>query len=241
MKKFFSLLHRALLRILPYKKLVILLGLDSRNYKTYYKTLHFDSTQGISDGEVDGYKDESDHQKIVELVNHLFQVVPNPRTVLDIGCGTGRYLKQMMTVHPQCQYEGIDISKEIVEKFTRVKLPGVPIHILDIETDESFYIANREKYDLICLIGIIQVLSLKRINSIFEKIYAMCKPEGVFYIQFPIETEQKKSSVGFKRYKIEELEAILKETGFFILKSGITPVLRDYAFVFGKRIPLCRS
>ena len=166
--KIVSLVHRALLRLKPYRQLIIALGLDSRRYKSYYKKLHFDSTQGVALSDVDGYQDEGDDQKIVQLVDNIARMVPKPGTVLDIGCGTGRYLKQMAAAWPGSHLEGIDISKEIVEKFTRKQLPHVPVHILDIETDAHFPSQNKAKFDLVCMIGIIQVLSLKKIHAILH-------------------------------------------------------------------------
>ena len=52
-------------------------------------------------------------------MDNLVSMVPEPEAVLDIGCGTGRYLKQMAAVWPGAHLEGVDISQEIVEKFLR--------------------------------------------------------------------------------------------------------------------------
>lgn len=233
--KILWLFHRALLHIKPYKQFIIYLGLDSRRYKTYYKTLHFDSVEDVAPGDVDGYKDEGDFQKIVRLVDNLARAIPQPKAVLDIGCGTGRYLEQMTAVWPDSHYEGIDISEEIVEKFTRKQLPNVPIHILDIEIDEQFHIRNKAKFDLVCMIGIIQILSLKKIHGILEKVNALCKDNGYLYVQFNVETVDKKSSVGYKRYSIEELAVILAEHGFNPVKSERTDILKDYAYVIAQK------
>jgi predicted TPR repeat methyltransferase len=230
--KLLSLFHRALLRLKPYRKLIVMLGLDSYRYKKYYKDLHFKSVEGVSLSDVDDYKDEGDYEKIVQLVDNIFRQVPAPRAVLDIGCGTGRYLKQMMTVSPASHFEGIDISMEIVEKFTRKQVPGVPIHVMDIETDETFHIENREKFDLVCMIGIIQVLSLKKIHPILDRINILSKTGGYLYLQFNVETEKKKSSIGYKRYSIEELEELLAEHGFETVQGNRTDILKDYAYIF---------
>jgi predicted TPR repeat methyltransferase len=215
--------------------MVFSLGLDSRKYKKYYKKLQFKSTEGVALSDVDDYKDEGDAQIIIRLVDNIARVIAEPRSILDIGCGTGRYLQQMNTRWPGSHFEGIDISKEIVEKFTRKLLPSITIHILDIETDERFHIEKKEKFDLICMIGIVQILSLKRIHHILEKVNMMCRVSGHVYVQFNVETEEKKSSVGYKRYSLPELEALLIEHGFEIMKSERTDLLRDYAYIIAKR------
>ncbi|MGE5342886.1 MAG: class I SAM-dependent methyltransferase [Candidatus Omnitrophota bacterium] len=236
MHKLLSLIHRVLLRLKPYKKLIISLGLDSRWYKQYYRTLHFDTTNRISEGEVDGYKDESNDERIVQLVNLIFQNVSNPRSILDLGCGTGRYLKQMRTVYPDAHFEGVDISSEIVETFTRHMVPGIPVHVLDIETDETFHVQNREKFDLVCMIGIIQILSLGKIHRILDKVNRLMKDGGYLYVQFNTETKEKKSSVGYKRYAIDELGKLLEDHGFEIINGSRTDILKDYAYIIARKL-----
>lgn len=231
LKSILYFIHRVLLRIKPYKKLIYACGWDSIRYKSYYRRLHFQSPEGIDPGEVDGYTGENDQQKIVALMENLFSEIQPPASVLDIGCGTGRYLKQMLSISPNSHFEGIDISKEIVEKFTRKLVPQVPIHVLDIETDQTFHLQNPGKFDLICMIGIIQILSLKRIRGILQKVNYLCSDKGYLYIQFNVETDQKKSSVGYKRYSIEELEELMRQCGFEPLKSSRTDILKDYAFI----------
>jgi len=174
-------------------------------------------------------------RNIVErLVRYL--VPPNTDEVLlDIGCGTGRYLKQMNRTWPASLCEGIDISKEIVEKFTRPNLPGMPIHILDIETDTRFASQNQGKFDLVCLIGIIQILSLKKIHPILDKIYRLCAANGHLYIQFNIETHEKKSSTGYKRYGMSELADLLAQHRFQVIHRAETDILKDYAYIVARK------
>lgn len=232
--KLLSLIHRALLHFWPYKKLIYLLGMDSFRYKKYYKNLAYGDTK-VSDSDVDGYQGEGELEKVVQLVDQLASIVPVPRAVLDIGCGTGRYLKQMGNTWPDTYFEGIDISREIVEKFTRQQVPGVPIHIMDIEADEQFHIDNRESFDLVCLIGIVQIVSLRKIRRILEKVHTLCKAGGYVYIQFNLETEKKKSTVGYKRYSIEEISQLLKTQGFQVEKAAKTDILKDYAFLVARK------
>ena len=233
--KFINAIHRFLLNFIPYKKLLIHLGMDSSYYKRYYKNLYFEPNKDIAYSDVDGYYDEGDYEKVVCLVDHILGVVKNPRNVLDIGCGTGRYLKRMSELLPQTHFEGIDISEEIVLKFTKKQIPHIKIHILDIENDRTFCILNKERFDLVCMIGIVQVLSVRKIESILKKIHRLCCENGVLYIQFNVETEDKTSTLDYKRYSIEALTGILNRCSFNIVKSGRTDVLRDYAFIFAQK------
>jgi hypothetical protein len=81
------------------------------------------------------------------------------------------------------------------------------------------------------MIGIIQVLSLKRVPGILDKVNVLCKEGGYLYVQFNVETEEKKSDVGYKRYSIEELETLLAKHGFTMIESARTDILKDYAYI----------
>lgn len=230
-----SLIHRALLHFWPYKKMIYWLGLDGYRYKKYYKNLSYDNDTTVNASEVDGYRGEGEFERIVRLVDILVKHVPEPRAVLDIGCGTGRYLKRMHTIWPNAYFEGIDISQAIVENFTRKQVPGIPIHVMDIEADEQYHIDNRESFDLVCLIGIIQILSQRKTKRILEKVHTLCKDNGHIYIQFNLETAEKKTSVGYKRYSIPELTILLEMHGFQVIAAKKTTILKDYAYLVAKK------
>lgn len=230
-----TMLHRLLLRFPPYRWLVVGMGLDSYRYKKYYRDMRIEESDDLSAADVDGYSDESENEKIVQLMDRLAREVPEPGAVLDIGCGTGRYLAQMRQIWPQAHLEGIDISQEIVEKFTLKTIPGAPIHVLDIETDETFYRENSGKFDIVSMTAIIQILSVQKIPAILGKVRRLLKPTGHLYIQFNVETGEKKTSVGYKRYAIEELKGILEANGFGIVKAQRTDILKDYAFIIARK------
>lgn len=233
--KLLTLIHRVMLKLAPYRWIVIRMGLDSFRYKKYYRNLRIDDPKKVSAADVDGYTGESEDEIIVQLVGQLAREVPEPGAVLDIGCGTGRYLAQMRQVWPQAHLEGIDISREIVEKFTRQTVPGVPIHIFDIETDETYFRQNHGKFDLVCMTAVIQILSLKKIRPILVKVVHLLNRTGYLYIQFNLETDEKKTSVGYKRYAVEEMTGILEAGGFHVIQAGRLEILKDYAYIVAKK------
>jgi trans-aconitate methyltransferase len=44
------------------------------------------------------------------------QSVPQPRTILDIGCGTGRLLRQAAARFPQAQLDGVDPAEGMIKQ-----------------------------------------------------------------------------------------------------------------------------
>jgi SAM-dependent methyltransferase len=217
-------------------QVLIYLGMDSARYKKASMNLKLDRGRLADPAEVDGYKDEGEEERVERLVDLIISRVPRPRAVLDVGCGTGRYLKQMRKVSPDSLLEGIDISPEILEKYARPMVPGARFYALDIETDPVFYRDNALKYDLVCLIGIVQVLARRRLKDVLLKVRHMCADGGVLYIQINVETPQKQSSFGYKRYAIRELSLLLEECGFYVKESGRTDILADYAYIFAGKI-----
>lgn len=217
------------------RRLLVWLRLDSLPYKARLRGVKISDTGPADFGRIDGYKEEGEAARVNRLVDLILSVVPEPAAVLDIGCGTGRYLKRMSELLPRTHFEGIDLSAEIVATCTRPLLPGVSIHVLDIERARRFVRQNRQRFDLVCLIGIVQLLATKKIKPVFQKVYRLCTPGGVVYVQFNVETAEKRSGLGYRRYSIAELEEILAACGFEIVRSGRTDILRDYAYIFAQK------
>ncbi len=221
-------------------RVLIVSGLDSLRYKRDYKRKKINGDALEDPALVDGYKDEGEVERVEKLVELILSQVPHPRAVLDIGCGTGRYLRQLQAVSPDSVLEGIDISAEILDKYARPMVPGAQFHALDIETDRRFFRRRESSFDLICLIGIIQVVARRKVRTILRKVHHMCNDGGVAYIQFNVETAKKKSSCGYRRYSVEEISALLEECSFQVIKSGRTDILADYAYVFARKHPATR-
>lgn len=217
------------------RRLLVCLRLDSLPYKARLKGVKISDTGPADFGRIDGYKEEGEAARVNRLVGLILSVVPEPAAVLDIGCGTGRYLKRMSELLPRTHFEGIDMSAEIVAQCTRPLLPRVPIHVLDIERARRFVRQNRQRFDLVCLIGIVQLLAAKKIKPVFKKVYRLCAAGGTVYVQFNVETAEKRSGLGYRRYSIGELEGMLVSCGFTIARSGRTDILRDYAYIFAQK------
>lgn len=77
-----------------------------------------------------------------EIFNTLIsEVIGCPKTILDVGCGTGNTLLRLKERHPSAKLTGLDTSSAMIEA-ARIKLEdGVDLHNISVEefqTKHSF-------------------------------------------------------------------------------------------------------
>jgi ubiquinone/menaquinone biosynthesis C-methylase UbiE len=63
------------------------------------------------------------------LLQLACEQVPQPRSILDVGCGTGRLLRTASQRFPAARLEGVDAAPQMVEQAKRLLPAGAPIHI----------------------------------------------------------------------------------------------------------------
>jgi SAM-dependent methyltransferase len=99
--------------------------------------------------------------------------------VLDIGCGTGKYLKLLKEVG--FKTDGIDSSETAVE-FTK-KILGVGSNILCVDMYD--YNIPKNKYDLIISIATIHHGDKKQVQAVINKIHKALVKNGKIFISVP--------------------------------------------------------
>ncbi len=62
------------------------------------------------------------------LLNLASEQVPQPQSILDVGCGTGRLLRTASQRFPGARLEGIDAAPQMVEQAISLLAAGAPIH-----------------------------------------------------------------------------------------------------------------
>ncbi len=139
--------------------------------------------------------------------------------VLDFGCGSGRDTKHFA----ECGYqvEATDGSAELCRMASEYSLIDVK-HMLFQDLNEY------EKYDGIWACSSILHLPRQELKSVFGKMKAALKPEGVIYTSFKYgDFSGERNGRYFTDFTEETFEPFIKEvSGIAVIKSWVTADVR---------------
>lgn len=137
------------------------------------------------------------------------------KTVLDVGCGQGETLREILEIYPHVQeVGGIDYSQASVN-ITQARIGQGEYHALDLQTDDMFMRFGR-KFDLIVSVDVVEhieddVASLRNMRRITGKYAVIGTIQGTHL------PEWEKEVVGHVRnYQRGELVAKMEQAGFIV-------------------------
>ena len=167
-----------------------------------------------SDQENAGFSHAKSVQEAIDEIHNVLNRLidkqcPSEGQILDIGCGTGLYLKEFSDRSPNYKLFGIDMSESMLER-ARINCPSADVKIEDIY--ESNFPEN--SFDMIYTVGAIQYFGRKRLPSIFEKLHKMLKPGGVVMISYPHATSKKDcwySDISYLSYSPVVMDKLLSK------------------------------
>jgi SAM-dependent methyltransferase len=114
--------------------------------------------------------------------SHIFDAflsyIPSPRSVLDIGAGSGRDLGAVRAHFPEAALKGVDCSAENIE---RLRMRGIEGEAINIETQRLPY--ADESLDLVLANQVME--HTKEVFWIFHEISRVLKVGGHFYMGVP--------------------------------------------------------
>jgi SAM-dependent methyltransferase len=216
------------------KKALIFLGRDSYKYKKYYL-----QRKSFSSLHVDGEFYESDfygnnrNEITLYIVNRLADLICNGSRILDVSCGSGNYLKQLMDKNRDFILEGWDISNDSIENFAKPFLnSAVSLFVIDSEKIKNEFLKVRyNTYDLIICITTIQYFSEKLISKILFQYYQMICVNGLLSIVFPFNSDRR-PDWPFKLYKPTELKKLCTNIGFTVkFEEDISKIFCSHYFI----------
>ena len=182
------------------------------------------ASQELLPEQVDGYFTKYNDKKIHDFftinLNKIVSLIKEQDEVLDVGCGTGRYLHGLEN-GVKATFHGIDISKATIENYTS-KLCTANVCVGDFIIKNPFDV----KFDIIYSITILEYIPFFRLNKFLKNIYLALKPGGLFYIQFPNGKSwiDLYKNFGYTCYPSYIIENKLNELGFKIIESKLLDI-----------------
>jgi len=159
--------------------------------------------------------------RLVRNVLDEFKI--EPKSVCEVGCGTGDVLVHLKQFYPQCEYTGYDISPQVEQFWEEHKAVGLHFHCGD------FLALNKQYYDCILLVDVIEHLA-----NPFKFLDAIQKMAKYFVFHFPLDLSvstvlrekpllNARLKVGHIHYFTKGLAlAFLRDAGFHIMRYRYT-------------------
>lgn len=131
--------------------------------------------EGMSDffrARLDSYEEHmrpwaAAYRRVAELVP------TTARTLLDIGCGTGLELDEVLKARPDIEVTGVDLSPDMLLKLTR-KHPGVQV----VEADYFACDFGRERFDMALSFETLHHFPAEQKRGLFTRLLGALKPGG---------------------------------------------------------------
>ncbi len=111
-----------------------------------------------------------------DAYRYMASILPeDAKTVLDLGCGTGLEIDEIMAARPGISITGIDLSEAMLEKLYQ-KHPSVQTFCADYFT----YDLGLSEYDVVLSFETLHHFKPEKKQGLFQKIYRALKPGGVY-------------------------------------------------------------
>ena len=106
------------------------------------------------------YSDNSNVDWIIDNINKI-----QPKLILDIGVGAGKYGKLVKSVAPECKLYGIEVWQPYVEEFNLLSI----YDSIFVEDAREFDLSTNTVYDVIFLGDILEHMNELDAISLWEK------------------------------------------------------------------------
>lgn len=103
----------------------------------------------------------------------------NFKSLIDVGCGDGRFLREVNKNFDQVQLLGVDYSSSAIQLATALN-PSIEYKCLDITS--SFL---EQKYDVATMIEVLEHIPPKDVSAFLDSVRDLISPAGVLIVTVP--------------------------------------------------------
>jgi 3' terminal RNA ribose 2'-O-methyltransferase Hen1 len=119
------------------------------------------------------------HARVVELVRELA-----PKSVLDLGCGDGKLIRQLLPIQGLDRIVGMDVSYFELEKAHRkLRLedagPRMRERVTLLHGSLMYRDARLEGFDVCCIVEVVEHLDAHRLEAFERVVFEHAKPKAV--------------------------------------------------------------
>ncbi len=154
-----------------------------------------------------GYLYMSRLQRVIELLGTL-----EFNSLLDVGCGDGRFLHELHQVVPQKHLVGVDYTITPIH-FAQAFNPELEFRQLDISAQNLHF---TEKFDVITLIEVIEHIPPEKLESFIKGVSSHLKESGKLIITTPMDNIPT-SKKHYQHFNLQKLETLLGDSYTFTL------------------------
>lgn len=123
--------------------------------------------------------------------------------LVDVGCGDGRFLREMKRLAPRKSYKGVDYSEASI-RFANAFNPDIDYVCADVATLKE----DHSKYDVLTLIEVIEHIPPDRAEDFLRACRQMVKPGGRIILTVP-HANKPLNKKHYRHFKQADLEALL--------------------------------
>ena len=183
---------------------------DPERFPPYYRqNFHYqtdgwlsDDSAAIYDHQVEalftGTGDAMRRAALAEIARELNGRDQREVALLDLACGTGRFLKQVMSAYPRLQASGLDLSPNYCER-ARKAVKAWP-HVDVIEGAGEALPLDDDSLDMIVSIYLFHELPVRVREAVIGEAARVLKPGGLFIVADSLQFGDNAGLDGFLEY-----------------------------------------
>ncbi len=119
----------------------------------------------------------ADSTRSVFMANAIKELMPAPKTIIDIGCGIGTALETMGKYFPDAELHGLDPSEEAI-KLAEAKLPSGTFYAEFLEDFKT-----KKKFDIVICAGTAE--HVEDLPEFLKFLKTLIKKDGILYFEAP--------------------------------------------------------
>jgi len=182
------------------------------------------------DGFFHKYEGEMLEKYFDQIKEKLGSLIRKNDVILEIGCGTGRYLKYIEAkLGTDVKLYGTDITRETIENITQKNVsPAVNLYVGDFIKEANF---KGGQFDFLYSISVLQYVPFFKISAYFNKVKELLKNGGTSYLIFA----PKKNKLPNFINSLTDFSFTAYDPEWIIrkLNKKFTVIERDYIYVDG--------